>query len=45
MTAQPRVRSWHALAAGPSAVDPDSGERFPGGYSFDPYIGPSLKGD
>lgn len=36
---------WHLplAGAGPSAIDPDSGERFPGGYSFNPYTGAPLK--
>lgn len=36
---------WHLPLAGtgPSAVDPDSGERFPGGYAFNPYTGVALK--
>lgn len=36
---------WHLPLAGvgPSAVDPDSGERFPGGFAFNPYTGAALK--
>lgn len=36
---------WHLplAGAGPSAVDPDSGEKFPGSYAFNPYTGVPLK--
>ena len=36
---------WHLPLAGavPPAVDPASGEKFPGGYFFNPYTGAPLK--
>ena len=36
---------WHLPLAGavPPAVDPASGEKFPGGYFFNPYTGEPLK--
>ena len=36
---------WHLPLAGavPPSVDPASGEKFPGGYLFDPYTGTPLK--